>query len=89
MVLMANTQTSNQALTAATITNDQIHELRCAVRDERGALDIRRAGYSEFLKLDIIENHCRVALGTKRADRGRTRAQSRARCAEILNERAR
>lgn len=74
-------------ITADTITNDQIHELRVAVRAERNALDYRTAGYSEFVKLDGIEHQCRVALGEKRASRGFSRAQARARCAEILNAR--
>lgn len=89
MVLMANTQTSNQALTADTITNDQIHELRLAVRAERGALNMRTTTYDQFVKLDHAEHQCRVALGEKRAHRGFCRADARERCAEILNERAR
>ena len=75
-------------LTADTITNAQIHELRLAIRAERHALNMRTTTYDQFVKLDHSEHQCRVALGEKRASRGFTRAQARERCAEILNERS-
>lgn len=46
-------------------------------------------GYEENARLTSEQHQCLVALGKKRARRGRSRAQARARCAEILLERCR
>jgi hypothetical protein len=74
--------------TADTITDEQISALRLAVRAERKALNIKTATYDNFLRLDHAEHQCLVALGEKRASRGFSRTQARARCAEIINARS-
>lgn len=74
-------------LTADTITDEQIRELRCAIRVTRKTLNIQTIPYDRFLRLDYEEHQCRVALDERRANRGFTRIGARVRCAEILNER--
>ena len=79
-------------LTADTITDEQIRELRDALRADIGRLTPiqpgQRGSYDRMVKLNHESASCTVALGEKRARRGDSRRLARARCAEILNARA-
>lgn len=79
-------------VTADTITDDQLRELRIDViaereriiaRSQRGAAGL----YEAVLKLDWIQAQATIALGEKRARRDWSRAQARAACADIWNTR--
>lgn len=67
-------------LTADTITDEQIRELRRILRSE---LDATATTVTKFWESDRI---CALALGTRR-DRLIRKHEARARCAEILNAR--
>lgn len=79
-------------ITADNITDEQIRELREA---EVQWIDAHPAGfignsvrYDDWFEHSMALYHADVARGHRRARKGGSRAKSRARCAEILNARA-
>lgn len=75
-------------VTADTITDEQIRELRESITAELKAAGWPPAiGYDANARLTYQQRQCDVALGLRRASRGSWRGESRARCAEILNAR--
>jgi hypothetical protein len=76
-------------LTANTITDEQIRELRSSLADEHNArMAVKPLTYDENARYIAAQYQTSVALGIRRARRGWSRAKARARCAEILNARA-
>ncbi len=78
-------------ITADTITDEQIRELRDSVKRETAMLfsNTHASGRSDRLWVVSQEYYsARVALKERRAKRGDSHAKARARCAEILNARA-
>lgn len=71
-------------ITDESITDAQLHKLKVWVLDRL----LTPSSYDEALDCDVALYHTRVALGERVARRGGSRAQSSARCAEILNARA-
>lgn len=82
--------TPPHGVTADTITDAQVRELRDTAREAiEGRLKRDETWtYDRRVKWISVEYHARVALGERRARRGGSRAMARARCAEILNARS-
>lgn len=76
-------------ITADTLTDEQIAELRAGVIAEMQAGGWPPLqGYDSYARLTYAQRQCDVALGEKRARKGSSKKDARARCAEILNARA-
>lgn len=77
-------------LTADTITDEQIRELKVEAREWIRAHGPTMASWNraEYFKRTALIYSARVSLAELRAKRGDSRAKARARCAEILNARA-
>jgi hypothetical protein len=76
------------ALSADTITDDQIRSLRddesTWIADHPGSTT---TNYAEYTQHTYAKRQAEVALGERRARRGSSKADARARCAAILNAR--